>query len=226
MAVQRICSVEGCGKIGRARKLCSWHYKQLVVGQKTCVVAGCNDPVFGRQWCSAHYTRFLRTGDPLHKTRRKAAAGEPAQWLHDVVLKYEGDECIFWKYALYPAGYGWIQDGDYKGSVHNLVCRKIHGDPPTPKHQAAHSCGNGHLGCCTPRHVSWKTSKANNADKELHGTKIYGERVHNSKLTMASVLEIRALRGAMSIRSIAQKYSINPSTAERVINRKSWAWLE
>lgn len=50
------------------------------------------------------------------------------------------------------------------------MCQKAHGDPPSPKHDAAHSCGRGHEGCVNPNHLSWKTKKQNQADRITHGT--------------------------------------------------------
>lgn len=54
--------------------------------------------------------------------------------------------------------------------VARMVCEEVNGPPPTPAHQAAHSCGKGHLGCITPQHLRWATQVENEADKLIHGT--------------------------------------------------------
>ncbi|WP_292637037.1 hypothetical protein [Mesorhizobium sp.] len=57
-----------------------------------------------------------------------------------------------------------MKDGKCR-RVSRLVCEEVHGPPPSPDHEAAHSCDNGDLGCATKRHLSWKTPKENTADK-------------------------------------------------------------
>jgi hypothetical protein len=62
---------------------------------------------------------------------------------------------------------GYLGDTLY---AHRLMCQLAHGDPPTPDHIAAHSCGRGHEGCVNPNHLSWKTYSENELDKRVHGT--------------------------------------------------------
>ena len=96
--------------------------------------------------------------------------GEPMRYFREVVLAYDGNECQTWPYARSDRGYGQVyQDGRVE-YVHRMVCEERHGPPPTPKHDAAHSCGKGHEGCVTKRHLSWKTHKENMADAIEHGT--------------------------------------------------------
>lgn len=33
------------------------------------------------------------------------------------------------------------------------MCELVYGKPPMPKHQAAHNCGKGNLGCINPKHL-------------------------------------------------------------------------
>lgn len=44
------------------------------------------------------------------------------------------------------------------------MCKLKNGDPPTPDHEAAHSCGNGKHGCINPNHLRWATDAENMAD--------------------------------------------------------------
>ena len=130
-----------------------------------CSIPGCCKPHLARGWCKAHYRRWQRHGDPLGGRPRQAR-----RYLDEVVLTYEGDQCLLWPYGKDRYGYGKIWNGRKKVGLHRLVCEITNGPAPTPKHEAAHSCGNGHLGCCTKRHLSWETHAENMADKIRHGT--------------------------------------------------------
>jgi len=79
-----------------------------------------------------------------------------------VVLEYEGDECLIWPFYRNINGYAVMQSK----LVHNLICHKVHGPPPTPRHQAAHSCKRGRQGCVTQGHIRWKTGSENCLEKE------------------------------------------------------------
>lgn len=97
------------------------------------------------------------------------ARGEPLAWVNSVAIPYASDECLVFPYSRDDYGYGKVR---YEGSnigVHVLVCRAKHGPKPTPKHEACHSCGNGHDGCVSPNHVYWGTRKQNMADAKAHG---------------------------------------------------------
>jgi hypothetical protein len=110
--------------------------------------------------------------------------------------------------------------------VHRLACEALRGPPPTPKHQAAHLCGNGHLGCTNPTHTDWKTSRDNCADKLIHGTHNRGERNATSRLTEVDIHKIRSLDGKMRKKDIAALFAVSASTICGIISRKRWAWLK
>src|SRR5690349_16938907 len=110
------------------------------------------------------------------------APGEAQRFYRDVVLPYEGDDCLFWPYSKWGRGYGHVWADGRQQYVHVLVCREANGPAPTPKHEAAHSCGKGHLGCCARKHLSWKTRSENHADKITHGTMLRGDTHPRSKL--------------------------------------------
>ncbi len=196
MATPRICSIPDCGKSGKLR----------------------------RGWCEAHHSRWRRHGDPF--------AGGPLSPRHqaqrffrETVLTYEGNECLAWPFWCDENGRGKVRWDGWDQIVSRLVCEMVKGPPPTPEHQAAHSCGRGHLGCVTKGHVSWKTPVENNADKIAHGTHTRGEDHSVAKLTEAQVIEIRALRGAKSQRLIAEQFGVTQSQVCQIHTRKSWAWL-
>ena len=96
--------------------------------------------------------------------------GEPYRYYSEEVLAYTGDECLLWPYGRVSKGYALMTAGGMDRYVHRFVCAAENGPAPTPQHQAAHSCGNGHLGCVSRKHLSWKTQAENEADKIAHGT--------------------------------------------------------
>ncbi len=86
--------------------------------------------------------------------------GRGLAWLKDH-LNHDGEECLIFPWSRNHQGYGQI---GYFGKVrkaHHIMCLLAKGAPPTPRHHAAHSCLNGHLGCVHPKHLDWKTPTEN-----------------------------------------------------------------
>lgn len=158
-------------------------------------------------------------------TRPRTKRGEAQRYFREVVLAYEGDECLAWPFARFRDGYGEIQiDGKPKG-VHRHVCEEAHGPAPTPEHQAAHSCGRGKFGCVTKRHLSWKTNLENKADELIHGTRSQGERHGMAKLTAPQVRKILALKGILTQQKIGARFGVSHTTVGRLFRRENWASL-
>ena len=105
----------------------------------------------------------------------RKGSGAAHQWLLDHV-NYEGDECLFWPFSR-ADGYGQFSHLGEIYRANRYMCELAHGKPPTPKHQAAHSCGQGDQGCINPNHLSWKTNGDNQLDRRSHGTKSSGPKV-------------------------------------------------
>lgn len=162
----------------------------------------------------------------MPEPRAKAAKGEPERFLREVALPYDGDECLIWPYARSRNGYGNMKRGDRNVVVSRLVCEMVKGAPPSDIHEAAHSCGRGHDGCITPRHLSWKMPAENNRDKISHGTHLRGENQNGAKLNADEVQRIRSLEGSRSQRSIARQAGVSPQHVNDILRKKSWAWLE
>ncbi len=189
---------------------------------RLCSIPDCGKQTRRRGWCYAHYRRFLRHGDPLGGN---IGQGEAYTYLCEVILPYEGDDCLIWPYAR-SRGYGrvWVPSLGRIESVHRLACQEQNGPPPTPAHDAAHTCGRGHLGCSTRRHLSWKTRAANMADQLEHGTRARGELQGSSRLTESIVHQIRAASGPHH--SIAARYGVSREHVRDIKNGKRWAWLK
>jgi hypothetical protein len=191
-------------------------------GSRKCSVAGCDGKKSARGLCGKHYYRFRIHGDPLGGG---TAWGSSLAWVAKHVT-YAGDDCLPWGFARDASGYGKIWVCGKLSQAHRYMCIKAHGEPPTPVHQAAHSCGNGHLGCANPRHLSWKTVADNQADRLIHGTHNRGERCGTSKLTASDVFEIidRVARGETQI-SIAKTYNVDQSSVSSIITGRKWSHL-
>ena len=151
------------------------------------------------------------------------AYGEVQKYLRDVVFEFDSDECLLWPYAQNGFGYGQVfSEGNYHG-IHRLVCKKFHGEPPSPKHEAAHNCGKSL--CCNYRHIRWATTLENEQDKVIHGTLQQGEKISNVKLTEKDVLEIVSLKGAVTYRALGKRFGIGSSSVSMIMNGQSWGWL-
>jgi hypothetical protein len=132
-----------------------------------CSVASCGRASFKKEWCDRHYKRWWRHGDPLAGGTPK---GELRRYLDEVVLKFDGEECLLWPYSKNGVGYGQIRQGSAKLLVHRIACEDANGPAPSDLHEAAHNCGFGHAGCCNPTHLRWATRTENRADIKAHGS--------------------------------------------------------
>lgn len=187
---------------------------------RLCSIPDCGKPARKRGWCQAHYMRWYNNGSP---TAGKTSPGELPRYLTNTVFVYRGDDCLIWPYARNKWGYGKVTIGGRTKGVHRLVCEYTHGPPPTVEHQACHSCGNGHLGCVAPNHLSWKTRKGNAADAIAHGVQIKGERHHMARLSALDVAQIRSLRGVIPQSEIAKRFGIRQNQVSRIQLGRSWA---
>ena len=147
------------------------------------------------------------------------------RFMRENVLAYKGPDCIEWPYSRNNYGYGKLWVDGRLIAAHRFVCETMHGPAPSPVHEAAHSCGRGHLGCVTPAHISWKTRLENESDKFLHGTSSRGSGNAQAKLTEETVLAIKALEGSTTQRAIAKRFGISFKQVNDIYRGKSWSWL-
>lgn len=189
---------------------------------RLCSIEDCGKPHAGRGYCWAHYERLMSHGDPLGGGTSK---GELLRWIHDVALHHTGNECLIWPYGR-RRGYGKLRVDGKLSDAHRYLCQLAHGDPPTPEHEAAHSCGNGDHGCVNPNHLDWKTRIENMADKLVHGTHTRGERNVQAKISEADAREIIALRGKALQKHIAKRFGISIAYVGKIQRGVSWSWLD
>ncbi len=113
--------------------------------------------------------------------------------------------------ATTPRGYlivSLYRDGRSRmRKVHRLLCTAFHGDPPTPKHHAAHD--DGDFLNNTPGNVLWKTALENSADMLRHGRRPRGETHWGAKLSSDDVVAIRASTELHKV--IAKRFGISSS---------------
>ena len=186
-----------------------------------CVIPGCDRDDIARGLCTKHYQYYTSHGE-LHNfvTTRDGAA---LRWLERYTACRQ-TACLIWPFNRHCKGYGVVSYQRKPQGAHRIMCILAHGPPPTPKHQAAHSCGNGHLGCVNPRHLRWATQKENSADAKIHGT-LYisaGELNGNSKLTNDEVRKVKELLSTKTIYDIAHTFGVHPSTIDFIKKGKTW----
>lgn len=217
-AINQACAEVGCGRRIFAKKLCHRHY---ALQRPVCAVAECDKPIKAYGYCSAHSKRFRKYGDPLGGG---SFQGEPLRWLREVAIPYAADDCLTWPFGGNGNGYGRMWVNGRKAYPHRVVCEAVHG-VPSGVADAAHSCGNGHLGCVNPRHLRWTDRSDNLMDRVEHNTHNRGEKNPNSKLTPDDVRQIRACAGTTSLAELARRFRVSRSTIRHAIHRESWKWL-
>lgn len=187
---------------------------------RLCSIPDCDKAAVSRGWCRNHYARWFRTGSTAGSNY-----GEPLKFINDVALPYAGDDCLTWPFSRVQYGYGRVWQAGKMLRAHRLICELAHGSPPA-KHLAAHSCGNGHLGCVNPRHLRWATYKENGADAAEHGRTSRGQKNPTAILSEAQVREIRSLKGKRTIKAIAASFGVSHQLISAIHTGAAWGWLE
>lgn len=132
-------------------------------------------------------------------------------------IGHVGEECLIWPYSCCTAGYGSFMFKRKLLLAHREMCRVTHGEPPTPKHHAAHSCGNRR--CINPAHLSWKTAKDNQLDRRRHGTQTVSGR---RKITLQQAEQIKRLKGMETSIVTAARYGVTESNVRLIQSGKTW----
>lgn len=189
---------------------------------RICSMDGCGKRTRGRGLCNAHYLRLVRHGSPdAGGTKR----GAPWAFIEATLSHDAGDGCVLWPFGRNSNGYGQVYFSGGKEYAHRIVCQRVNGPAPLG-HEAAHSCGKGHLGCISPRHLIWKTHAENAADTLVHGTRSRGDRHGRAVLSVDQVRKIRAMSVTSSPNEAAAMFGISSSHIRAIQTRKSWKWLD
>lgn len=156
----------------------------------------------------------------MNKNRGK---GQAFQWVVTHV-PCTSNNCLEWPFSRDPQGYGQLSINGRLWKAYRLMCILAHGEPPTRKHIASHTCGNGHLGCTNPQHLAWKTNSENQIERTAHGRRL---KEHNArKLTPLRKNQLMAtLSSERTIREIAEEFGVKRGTVDyyRRKARTEWA---
>jgi len=181
-----------------------------------CSVTECDGRAITRGLCNKHYQRWLKYGDPLAGATFR---GSGLKWLREN-LDCSDEGCLIWPFGRSSKGYGHVLFEGVVTNASRVMCIFAHGNPPTEKHQAAHSCGNGHLGCVNPRHLRWATQSENQIDAIFHGT-------GRATITPDQAQRIRDLsRLGVGPTEIARRVGTTATVARFIIKRRTWTYLD
>lgn len=185
--------------------------------KRVCLVQGCGKFRHAHGYCNPHFLRWKRHGDPT-AGGATPRPGERLQWIRDHV-SYGGEDCLAWPFGRKPDGYPNVVnfDGLVTPAI-RIMCTLANGDPPTPQHQAAHSCGRGREGCISPRHIRWATPVQNAEDRMKHGTQTRGR----AKLEPEVVQAIYAKKGTALQTEVARELGVTNQDVWRIWNGISW----
>lgn len=112
---------------------------------------------------------------------------------------------------------------------HRLVALAFLPPIPSPGCEIAHGDGtrtNNHF-----KNLRWATSKENQDDRKRHGTFHHGDNCASSKITSETVASIRDeykshgqryKGGAVTYKTLAEKYGLSQSQISRIVNGKQW----
>lgn len=189
--------------------------------RKICSVGECGNDSFCRGYCHTHYQRWRKTGSAFTPTRTRSRSSDIYDFFHTTIAEFDGDECLTWPFARTPDGYCVMRLNGKTGIVSKFVCEKFYGKPSSKELQAAHSCGNGHLGCVNRKHLSWKTPAENTKDRITSGKRLTGNSCV-AKLSPDDVAAVRAMRGTVPIPAIAKSFGVVPSTISKIFSGKAW----
>lgn len=127
---------------------------------------------------------------------------------------YTGDDCALWPLRRNNFGYAEVCENRKSKRAHRVMCEWVNGPAPGNGYYAAHSCGNGHLGCVNPKHLSWKTPSENQQDMVRHGrAKKSGRR---QTIPDEIVRRIRELRPTMTLAALSEKFGIKTETIRKI----------
>lgn len=229
------CKVASCKNETSKKGMCKAHYLRnyrygdplaggplRVRNSGQCSVDGCDKTSTSVGMCATHRARILKFGqtEPV-----KTPPGTVHDYFSEVVVPFIGNECLKWPFATVN-GYGNMQHDGRRQIVSRVACERRHGQPPTPKHEAAHRCGNGHEGCVNPEHLYWATRSENQMDRAAHGTSNEGERHGMSKLTESDVFSIRGLLAKGDTQtSISAIFNVTQSAISRIGSGDLWGHL-
>lgn len=128
------------------------------------------------------------------------------------------NECIEWKGAKNPAGYGITWWNNHWAYAHRAAANAQTGEV------IRHLCDNP--SCVNPAHLSKGTHKDNSQDMVNKSRQAWGELAGNSKLTKEEVKQIRNLKGITSSRVTAKMFNVSKTNILEIWSGKIWSKLD
>jgi hypothetical protein len=108
--------------------------------------------------------------------------------------------------------------------VHQLVLEAFHGPRPHPDWQSRHL--NGNRTDNRSDNLAWSDRATNEADKDLHGTRLFGERATWAVLTDAIVTTARTrVASGEPLQDVADDLGVNRATLGEAVCGKKWKHL-
>lgn len=138
--------------------------------------------------------------------------GKVVAWLRENA-SHVGQNCLKYPFPIDPKlGYALFGLNGKLLYAHRFMCELKNGPAPSPKHEAAHTCGNAHMGCINPNHLEWKTRVGNAQDRKRHGN--YQDRKGKPRfvLTLEQVEEIKSLKGIETQFTLAERFGVSRQT--------------
>jgi hypothetical protein len=192
-----------------------------------CAVEDCSAPVLtlASGWCSRHYQRAkAHGGDPLGG---RNANGTALAYFNENVMTTT-TECKIWPFLTIVNRYNstrygrvWV-DGKYR-TTHSLACAAFHGPRP-PRMDTCHLCGVGL--CFNGAHLKWGTRQENMSHQLWHGTRNWGDRNGQARLTEAEAFNIRSryLTGT-AVDLLATEFGVSEGHIKAIGRGEKWKHL-
>lgn len=158
---------------------------------------------------------------PRHLRKPNKARGRPSPrrgtgkivaWLRENA-SHEGKNCLKYPFYIDPKlGYPLF---GFEGKIlyaHRFMCELKNGPPPTDNHEAAHTCGNAHMGCINPNHLKWKTRIENAQDRLKHGNYNDHKGKRHYRLRPEQIAFIRECKGIITQWELSEIYGVSRQT--------------
>jgi hypothetical protein len=146
-------------------------------------------------------------------------------WLRAHINEPDKGECLIWPFST-SRGYAHVRHDGKTRKASRLMCEWVNGPPPSPAHEAAHSCDRGNHGCVHPRHLSWKTRSENQLERRRNGTQGRGREMNalrlRYRLTAKQVAEIRSIGNLETRTALAARYGVTRETIAKTIRGETW----
>lgn len=142
--------------------------------------------------------------------------GQGEEWIKAHADYPHDDCCLIWPFGRNTTGYGVLTFEGERDYAHRAMCKHVNGEPPTPAHQAAHSCGRGHDACANHHHLSWKTPSENQQDRTDMRNR------PKRKLTAENADDIRSCKGREKVTTTAERYGITEAAVRQIQAGKLW----